>query len=113
MEKSLPLELKSSTYLSEHFTNNSYDTVQDSMSTSHLINSEHEKVTFHHHEGSCKFRLEVESRESDGRMSKRDILSTQYVDLRIAQDGEEQNQFIRVGLGNIDFIPVIEDGDVQ
>lgn len=48
-----------------------------------------------------------------GQQTTKTILSTQSANLRVSQNGELQNQFIRVGLGNIDALSVIEDGDIQ
>jgi len=48
---------------------------------------------------SCQFKMEVEKKE------KKVLLET--------AEGGEGADFITVGLGNIDKIPIIEDGDIQ
>jgi hypothetical protein len=33
--------------------------------------------------------------------------------LKLSQDGKTQEQFLRVGLGTVDLMPIIENGDIQ
>lgn len=66
-----------------------------------------------HSQRSCKFRLRTEHRDEQGLLHTKNLLSTETSELRIRQDGEYQTQFIRVGLGNIDFLSIIEDGDIS
>ena len=60
---------------------------------------------------SCQFSLVLEQGTNNGKLgSKREILST--LSATKARHGYN-GQFLRTGLGNINFIPIIEDGDIQ
>ena len=78
-----------------------------------LLNSTKQKIYFYDYQdiapGSCKFRIELEQLDHRRMPVRKTILSTE----KTRQYGSDDEGFLRVGLGNIDWLSIIENGDIQ
>lgn len=78
-----------------------------------LVESQDQKLVFYQSQdpmASCAIKMELEQTGSNGMPWSRTLLSTLENTQRL---GLTENTFLRVGYGDLAWIPVIEDGDVQ
>ena len=77
-----------------------------------LVEDENQKLVFYQSQdpmASCAIKMELEQTGSNGMPWSRTLLSTLENTQRL---GLTENSFLRVGYGDLAWIPVIEDGDV-
>lgn len=76
-----------------------------------LDESENDKLYFVQNKGqedSCSFKYVAEETGENSKIQTKNMLST----YEQSKDDLKEHQFLRVGLGNINFLPIIEDGDI-
>jgi hypothetical protein len=76
-----------------------------------LDESENDKLYFVQNKGqedSCSFKYLLEEMGKNSKIESKNLLST----YEQSKDDWKEHQFLRVGLGNINFLPIIEDGDL-
>lgn len=76
-----------------------------------LDESENDKLHFVQNKGqedSCSFKYVIEEMGENSKIQSKNLLST----YEQSKDDWKEHQFLRVGLGNINFLPIIEDGDI-